>query len=106
MSEETRGRSLDELAKGLASGSLSRRKALRLMGAALLGGTLFSIPGMAFARTPPTRGGSGPCPPGRTNCRGKCVDLSSDRNNCGQCANVCSESQFCQGGKCVAPRAA
>jgi hypothetical protein len=30
----------DELARGLASGELSRRKALKLMGAALVGGTL------------------------------------------------------------------
>jgi hypothetical protein len=33
----------DELARGLADGSLTRGKALRLMGAALLGGTLGSL---------------------------------------------------------------
>ena len=33
----------DELARGLADGSLSRAEALRLMGAALLGGTLASV---------------------------------------------------------------
>ena len=49
MSEETRNRYFDELASGLASGSISRRKALRLMGAALVGGTLASIPGIAGA---------------------------------------------------------
>ena len=42
--------SLDELAKGLATGTLSRGKALRLMGAALVGGTLASIPGIAWAK--------------------------------------------------------
>ena len=41
--------SFDELAKGLASGNISRGKALRLLGAALLGGTLASIPGLAQA---------------------------------------------------------
>jgi hypothetical protein len=33
----------DELARGLAEGSVTRGKALRLMGAALLGGTLASL---------------------------------------------------------------
>ncbi len=41
--------SIDELAKGLAAGTVSRRKALRLMGAALVGGALASIPGVALA---------------------------------------------------------
>ena len=50
MTEETRGgRSFDELAKGLASGEVSRGKALRLMGAALVGGALASIPRAAVA---------------------------------------------------------
>jgi len=49
MGEQTRERSFDELAKGLASGTLSRGKALRLMGAALLGGALASLPGGAWA---------------------------------------------------------
>lgn len=40
----TQEHSLDTLARGLANGSVSRRKALRLMGAALLGGILASIP--------------------------------------------------------------
>ena len=35
--------SFDELASGLASGSISRGRALRLMGAALVGGTLASL---------------------------------------------------------------
>ena len=43
MSQEARERSFDELASGLASGSISRGKALRLMGAALVGGTLASL---------------------------------------------------------------
>ena len=67
MSEETRGRSIDELAKGLASGSLSRRKALRLMGAALVAGALGAIPAeVAFA--------AARCPAGQTSCGKKCCD--------------------------------
>jgi hypothetical protein len=45
MSPEARERSFDELARGLASGSVTRGKALRLLGAALVGG-----------RWPPYRG--------------------------------------------------
>jgi hypothetical protein len=50
MSPEAREHSLDELARGLASGSISRRRALRWMGGALIGGVLASIPGMALAQ--------------------------------------------------------
>jgi hypothetical protein len=60
--------SFDELARGLASGSISRRKALRLMGAALLGGTLASIPGVALAAPG--------CPEGTTKCGPLCCNSS------------------------------
>jgi len=43
--------SFDTLARGLATGTLSRRKALRLMGGALVGGALASLPGVAQARS-------------------------------------------------------
>ena len=43
MTQETRASSFDELAKGLASGTISRRKALRLMGAALFGAALVPL---------------------------------------------------------------
>jgi hypothetical protein len=42
--------SLDNLARGLATGTVSRGKALRLLGAALLGGALASVPGFAWAQ--------------------------------------------------------
>jgi hypothetical protein len=45
---------LDSLARGLASGSISRRQAVRWMGGALLGSVLASIPGIAWA-VPPER---------------------------------------------------
>jgi hypothetical protein len=53
MSPEGRDHSFDELTRGLASGTLSRGKALRLMGAALVGGALASIPGIALAKPKP-----------------------------------------------------
>src|ERR671911_2272707 len=43
------GLSLDELAKGLATGTLSRGKAIRWMGGAILGAALASVPGVAWA---------------------------------------------------------
>jgi hypothetical protein len=49
--------SFDELARGLAEGTVSRRKALRLVGAALVGGALASLPGAAWA----ARGGNSAC---------------------------------------------
>jgi hypothetical protein len=49
VSQETTNRSFDELASGLASGSISRGRALRLMGAALLGGALSFTPKVAEA---------------------------------------------------------
>ena len=49
MATQTTERSLDELAKGLASGTLSRGKAIRWMGGALLGAALASVPGVAWA---------------------------------------------------------
>jgi hypothetical protein len=50
MATQTTERSLDELAKGLASGTLSRGKAIRWMGGALLGAALASFPGVAWAQ--------------------------------------------------------
>jgi len=61
MTEEQRESSFDALAKGMASGSVSRGKALRLMGAALIGGTLAAVPGLALAKPKP---GPPPGPPG------------------------------------------
>jgi hypothetical protein len=76
MTKEAVERSFDELAIGLSSGSLSRGKALRLMGAALVGGALASIPGIAWAK---------PKKPEGTKC-----------NHNHQCA-----SEQCLDGRCV-----
>jgi hypothetical protein len=117
--------SLDDLAKGLASGNLSRRKALRMLGAAMVGGMLASIPGVALAapcRRPRIRCAGqccaagvttcqgtgrnstcGSCPTGQVVCGGQCVDTSTDLANCGGCGNACAEGKTCQGGACVCP---
>ena len=33
-------------------------------------------------------------------CGGKCVDLKSDRTNCGTCGVPCADSEFCANGEC------
>ena len=43
-----RERSFDALTRGLANGSISRRRAIRLLGGALLGGAVASIPGVSW----------------------------------------------------------
>jgi hypothetical protein len=48
VSEDARDRSFDEVAKCLASGTISRRQALRWIGAAVFGGALASLPGAAW----------------------------------------------------------
>jgi hypothetical protein len=68
------GQTFDDLARRLAEGTISRRRALRLFGAALVGVTTASIPGVAWA----VNGGNSACahfcnqafPPGPQ--RGKC----------------------------------
>ena len=107
MGTGTTERSFDELARGLASGKLSRGKALRLMGAALVGGTLASVPGIALAAPKPRPDGrkckansqcqSGNCSGG--TCAAACVSDGDPCNSPGQCCSAyCSE-----GGTCGAP---
>jgi hypothetical protein len=109
--------SIDGLAKGLASGTISRGTALRMMGGALLGGMLASVPGAAWAAKPkpgkrcktdaqcPTGrvcvNRACQCPPGTTLCGGNCVDLQSDSQNCLTCGNACPGGSSCVNGSCV-----
>jgi hypothetical protein len=112
--------SLDELAKGLATGTLSRGKAIRWMGGALLGAALASVPGVALADDCRRLGRecrrdsqccSGncvrrgddkvcACPEGRTRCNDRCVNLQTNERHCGRCFNRCAEGQECVGGGC------
>ena len=86
--------SLDELSKGLASGDVSRRRALRLLGGALVGGALASLPGVAWAQG----GGNSACvrcckrafEPGEKitvrgrerSARGYCISQSAKNREC------------------------
>jgi hypothetical protein len=112
--------SLDELAKGLATGTLSRGKAIRWMGGALLGAALSSVPGVAWAddcrrlgrecrrdsqccsRNCVRRGDDKVCgcPEGKTRCNDRCVNLDRNENHCGECFNRCDDGEQCVRGEC------
>jgi hypothetical protein len=110
----------DDLARGLADGSLTRGKALRLMGAALVGGALASLPGAALAddcrrfgrrcrrdsqccsRNCVRRGDDKVCgcPEGQRRCNDRCVNLDRNENHCGSCGNRCAPGEECDNGEC------
>lgn len=97
-----REHSFDELAKGLASGSVSRRQALRLFGSVLLGGALASIPGVAWAKKVKTKcNKSSQCSSGQSCCSGTCTNTQTDVNNCGSCGNACASGESCCSGTCT-----
>ena len=116
----TEKHSFDQLARGLASGTVTRGQALKLAGGALLGGLLASIPGVAWAqgerpcppgthRCPPggpcvatgTPCPGGGCPDGLQRCGDTCLDLENDLLNCGGCGHQCPpEAYACEGGFC------
>ena len=43
----------------------------------------------------------GGCPPGRTDCSGVCVDLTSDPANCGDCGRRCGAAEVCNESSCA-----
>jgi hypothetical protein len=115
--------SFDGVARGLADETISRRKALRMLGGALLGSALASIPGVAWA----ARGGNRVCmkfckqtyPPGpeRAQCisgsmRGEgpcftrpgcpCPVIASAAGECPPGTHFVSEEAFCdpEAGEC------
>ena len=119
---ELRGEySLDELAKGLATGTLSRGKAIRWMGGALLGAALASVPGVAWAddcrrlgrecrrdsqccsRNCIRRGDDKvcACPEGKNRCGDRCVNLDRNERHCGECFNRCADGEECVDSECV-----
>ena len=107
MSPEARDHSFDELARGLASGTLSRGKALRLMGAAVVGGTLASLGlGRVAAADPPGCKRNGKtCRLDRTCCSGNCAGSTcacqSNGGTCSVGSQCCSGN--CSNGLCVCP---
>ncbi len=120
MATRTTESSLDELAKGLATGTLSRGKAIRWMGGALLGAALASFPGVAWAdgcrrlgrecrrdsqccSNNCVRRGDDKvcgCPQGQRRCNDRCVNPKRNENHCGSCSNRCQTDQSCVGGVC------
>jgi hypothetical protein len=94
VSQQTTNRSFDELARALASGSISRGRALRLMGGLLLGSALGSVPAVAWAD-------DDRCSEGQTRCGERCVNLKTNERHCGSCRNRCRSNQRCCNGNCV-----
>lgn len=101
MARETSESSFDELARGLASGNITRGKVLKLMGAALLGGTLtsFGVGGVALA--------DDECKPTGKKCR-KNKQCCSGKCEGGKCAaactsngTTCTAADECCSGNCV-----
>jgi len=75
MATETTECSFDELTRGLASGTLSRGRALRLMGAAVVGGALASLGiGEAAADPPGCKRNGKVCTKDKVCCSGNCED--------------------------------
>jgi hypothetical protein len=95
----------DELAKALAEG-MSRREALRRVGSVLTG-ALLTAAGLGSAWGQGRRGGGGGggggggCPSGQTKCKGTCVNLQTNSQNCGSCGHVCASGQVCCNGTCT-----
>jgi len=84
MAQQKMENTFDQLAKGLSSGEVSRGKALRLMGAALVGGVLASIPRVAAAQQVCTHSACCQCQfySGQTLVRTKCFVL--DTTSCSE----------------------
>jgi len=111
-----REHSLDQLAKGLANRSITRRQAFRWFGGAFLGGILASLPvASAWAQ-----GSSPSCPPGTHPCPdGTCAPLGQgcpptfgcpqgEVRVLGQCqcgtGPSCTGGNVCVDGQCVCPQ--
>src|SRR5215208_973392 len=98
MAPEARERSFDALATGLASGSISRGRALKLMGAALLGGALSFIPKVAEAAPLRKCDRAGECQNGSCCGRtattdGKCCGGGTFGVGCTAAAKGCGKSR-------------
>jgi hypothetical protein len=115
--------SFDELARGLAHGTISRGRALCMLGAALVGGAFASIPGAAWAackplarkctantqccsrnciKNPQGNGKICGCPTGKTLCGGRCVtNCTAPKVLNTDCQCVCPSGQTTCGGACT-----
>ena len=89
----------DDLARGLADGSITRGKALRLMGAAVVGGALASlgIEGEAGADPPGCKRTGKKCKNGNQCCSGIC---EGETCVCIPVCEPCTENRQCCSGIC------
>jgi hypothetical protein len=106
MSPVAREHSFDELTRGMASGSISRGKALRLMGAALVGGALASIGiGEAAADPPGCKRNGKVCTKDKVCCSKNCDSSSGTCADapptCGSIGATCTINTDCCSGRCV-----
>jgi hypothetical protein len=103
MSPVAREHSFDELTRGLASGSISRGRALRLMGAAVVGGTLASLGiGEAGADPPGCKRNGKVCTKDKVCCSGNCESgtCAAAPPTCVANGGTCSTSTDCCSGNC------
>ena len=106
MSPEARERSFDALATGLASGSISRGKAIKLMGAALVGGTLASLGiGGVAAAAEDDQGENEECKRNGKKCKrsNQCCSGNCVNGTCGACppgSTLCGTT-CCPGATCT-----
>ena len=116
----TREHSFDTLTRGLANGSISRRKALRVLGASLAGSVMAAIPGAAIAAPPPTTclKETKPCKTNTDCCSQNCETRNGKlvcgpavqctgqgQGNCPQPASQCLQILCSASGFCGAPQA-
>lgn len=103
--DTTEEHSLDELARELANGTISRRRALQLVGASLLGFAVptLGLPGTAEARRRRRRHRrrGGTCPPSGTGCDTQCTNTNKDcrcvRTTDGRaCVHPCCGDRGCE----------
>ena len=88
----------DELAMNMAQ-SVTRRGALKKFGVGLAGIALAALGLANKAQADPGCKSDADCG-GLTCCKGKCVDVCFDRNNCGACGRTCSHHLRCNLGTC------
>jgi hypothetical protein len=100
--DSTAEHSFDELARGVSTGTVPRRKALRMLAASLFGGVLVAAPAMAAPRDNRKPGGTG-CPKAGQirNEVGKC-ECQSQLVTCGPTGNEsCVDPNTCGNGQRV-----
>jgi hypothetical protein len=97
VSQEATNRSFDELARGLANGSISRRKAIKFIAAITLGGILgLSGIGTAFAKNKTCAQWCAAVFGANTPAAGRCTSDAAHRTGlCTSCGTATSPSSVC-----------